>query len=206
MMTLIGANGAGKTTLLLTISGVLKAASGSIDFLGVRIDKLPSHKIVALGIAQVAQGRELFPDLTVLENLILGDQQSSTMRETQNKLSTVYKYFEILHQRTNQKAGTLSGGEQQMLALARALMASPKLLLLDEPSSGLAPTVVENVIEIIANLRKEGLTIMLVEQNAHLALDLADKGYVIENGAIVATGTACELADSDLVKRSYLGA
>lgn len=207
IVTLIGSNGAGKTTLLLTLSGVKTPTSGSVEFLGRRIDKLPSHKIVNLGIAQVPQGRQLFPNMTVLENLEVGSYQTIGSRNIniQKKVQEIYSYFEVLSKRKNQRAGTLSGGEQQMLAIGRALMTSPKLLLMDEPSSGLAPIIVQNLAEIIINLRKGGLTILLVEQNAYLALELADRGYILENGSIVASGKPTELLGSELVRRAYLG-
>ncbi|MCJ7791795.1 MAG: ABC transporter ATP-binding protein [Dehalococcoidia bacterium] len=207
LVTVIGANGAGKTTLMMAISGIVKPASGTIEFLGKRIDKLPSHAIVSLGIVQVPQGRLLFPEMTILENLEIGayratDAKSKSIRQ---KLEEVYAHFEILWERRNQMAGTLSGGQQQMLAIGRALMASPKLLLLDEPSSGLAPLMVEEIANILSNLKKTGLTTILVEQNAALALELADRAYVLEMGSIVGSGKTSDLASSELVKRAYLG-
>jgi len=207
LVALIGANGAGKTTLLMTISGIVRPTSGSIEFQETRIDILSSHAIVAMGVAHVPQGRELFPEMTVLENLELGayratDAKSKGMKQ---KLEEIYGYFETLNQRRNQKAGTLSGGEQQMLAIARALMASPKLLLLDEPSTGLAPLVVERLAQIISDLHKEGLPMLLVEQNAYLALELADRAYVLETGNIVTSGNTSDLLQSKLVKEAYLG-
>lgn len=205
IVTLVGANGAGKTTFMMTLSGIKRPASGTVEFQGARIDKLPPHDIVSMGVAQVAQGRQLFPDMTVVENLELGAYRARDTNRIEQKLQQVYGYFEVLGKRKNQRAGTLSGGEQQMLAIGRALMANPKLLLLDEPSAGLAPVIVDNLAEIITNLRKEGLTILIVEQNAHLALDIADRGYVLETGTLVAQGTASELARSELVKKAYLG-
>lgn len=207
LVTLIGANGAGKTTLLMTLSGIIKPTSGTIEFLGTRIDKLSSYALISLGIIQVPQGRLLFPEMTTLENLEMGaygakDAKTKSMKQ---KLEEVYGYFEVLKERRNQNAGTLSGGEQQMLAIGRALMASPKLLLLDEPSSGLAPLVVEELSGIISDLHEKGLTILLVEQNASLALRLADRGYVLETGRIVTSGKASELAQNELVKKAYLG-
>ena len=207
LVTLIGANGAGKTTLLMTLSGILKPTSGTIEFLGTRIDRLSSYARISLGIVQVPQGRLLFPEMTTLENLELGayratDAKSKSLKQ---KLEEIYGYFEVLKERRNQKAGTLSGGEQQMLAIGRALMANPKLLLMDEPSSGLAPLVVEELASIITNLHQKGLTILLVEQNASLALKLADRGYVLETGSIVISGKTSDLAQNELVRKAYLG-
>jgi len=206
LVTLIGSNGAGKTTFLMTLSGIIKQVSGSIEFLGTNLGKLPPHRIFSLGIVQVLQERGIFPEMTVLENLKQGAYRSPSAKIMKQKLQEIYSYFQVLAERESQKAGTLSGGEQQMLAIGRALMASPRLLLLDEPCSGLAPLIVENLAEIISNLHKQELTILLVEQNAHLALELADRGYVLENGQIVTSGKASELLQSDLVKKAYLGA
>lgn len=206
IVTLIGANGAGKTTLMMTLSGILKPKSGRIEFLGSRIDGLEPHQIVGLGIAQVAQGRHLFPQMKVIENLELGAFRCPKNANINEKLDDVYRYFGILRERKNQKAGLLSGGEQQMLAVGRALMSDVKLLLLDEPSAGLAPKVVEDLAVIIKRLReKKRLTTLIVEQNASLALDLADRGYVLQTGALVASGKASDLASSELVKKAYLG-
>lgn len=205
LVALIGSNGAGKTTLLMTISGIKKPTSGTVQFEEARVDKLPSHNIVSLGIAQVPEGRRLFPQMTVLENLELGACLSTDAEKNKQNIERVCSYFEVLGQRISQMAGTLSGGEQQMLAIGRALMTNPKLLLLDEPSLGLAPIIVEDLTQIVSNLHKEGMTILLVEQNARVALELADKGYVLETGSIVASGEAHELVHSELVKRAYLG-
>lgn len=205
LVALIGANGAGKTTFLMTLSGIIKQTSGTIEFMGAKLDKLPSHSIVSLGIAHVPQEKHLFPEMTVSENLELGAYRSKNVKGMEQKLREVHSYFEVLRERRNQKAGTLSGGEQQMLAIGRALMVSPKLLLLDEPSSGLSPLIVENLARIISNLHREGLTILLVEQNAYLALDLADRGYVLESGHVVASGKAHDLLQTELVKKAYLG-
>jgi len=189
----------------MTLSGIKKPASGTIEFMQKRIDKLPPRKIVNLGMAQIPQGKHLFPEMTVLENLELGALRSPNSAAIRQKLQEIYSYFEVLSQRTNQKAATLSGGEQQMLAIGRALMGSPKLLLLDEPSSGLAPVLVKRLTQVISDLREQGLTILLVEQNTYLALELADRAYVLETGSIVASGKASDILQSDLVKRAYLG-
>jgi len=207
LVTLIGANGAGKTTFLMSVCGMVKQAFGTIEFMGARVDKLPSHVIVSLGIIQVPQGRLLFPQMTVSENLELGARRAADIKTKglKQRSEEVYGLFEVLGKRRDQKAGTLSGGEQQMLAIGRALMGSPKLLMLDEPSFGLAPIMVEALAQVISDLHKRGLPILLVEQNAHLALELANRGYVLQTGAIVASGKASELAVSEIVKRAYLG-
>jgi branched-chain amino acid transport system ATP-binding protein len=207
IVTLIGANGAGKTTFVMTLSGIKKPNFGTIEFFGRRTDKLPPDAIISAGMVQVPQGRLLFPDMTVLENLEMGACKApdTNYKSIEQKMEEIYSYFEVLKSRRNQKAGTLSGGEQQMLAIGRALMASPKLLLMDEPTSGLAPIIVEHLAEIITDLRRVGLSILLIEQNAYLALELADRGYVLETGRIVASGNASHLLQSDLVKRAYLG-
>jgi len=205
LVTLIGSNGAGKTTLLMTICGLVREFSGTILHLGTRLDKLPAHGIYKLGIVQVPQGRRIFPEMTVFENLKQGAYRAPGVRSMRQNLEEVYGYFPVLVERKDQKAGTLSGGEQQMLAIGRALMSSPRLLLIDEPSSGLSPLFVDKVAQIIADLHRQGLTMLLVEQNAHLALELADRGYVLENGEIVTSGAASELSQSDLVKTAYLG-
>lgn len=202
LVTLIGSNGAGKTTLLMSLSGIIKPTRGEIEFLGVRIEHMPSHKIVRLGLAHVPQGRMLFPDMTVLENLEMGASPDTNVKEA---LEEVYGYFGILTERKGQKAGTLSGGEQQMLAIGRALMTKPKLLLLDEPTSGLSPIMVQGVADIVTHLHQEGVTVLLVEQNASLALGLAERGYLLQSGNLVASGTTAELTQSDLVKKVYLG-
>jgi len=205
LVTLVGSNGAGKTTFLMTLCGIVKATSGTVEFLGTRIDKLPSHSIFNLGISQVPQGRQLFPEMTVLENLELGAYQCKAREGIKDRLEEIFGYFKVLDKRKNQRAGTLSGGEQQMLAIGRALMSGPKLLLLDEPSSGLAPILVNNLTQIIKSLHKGGLTILLVEQNAFLALELADRGYILESGSVVASDNAQILLQSDLVKKAFLG-
>jgi len=206
LVTVIGSNGAGKSTFLMTLCGVIKQASGTIEFLGTSLDKLPPHRIFSLGMVQVPQDGGLFPEMMVLENLRQGAYRSPAVKDIGQKLEEIYGYFPVLSQRKNQRASTLSGGERQMLAIGRALMANPKLLILDEPGSGLAPLIVENLAEIIDNLHKQGLTILLVDQNAYLALELADKGCVLENGKIVLSGEASELLQNELVKKAYLGA
>jgi len=206
LVTVIGSNGAGKSTFLMTLCGVIKQASGTIEFMGTSLDKLPPHRIFSLGMVQVPQDGGLFPEMTVLENLRQGAYRSPAVRNMGQKLEEIYGYFPVLTQRKNQRVGTLSGGERQMLAIGRALMASQKLLILDEPGSGLAPLIVENLAMIIDHLHKQGLTILLVEQNAYLALELADKGFVLENGHIVMSGEALELLQNELIKKAYLGA
>lgn len=206
IVTLIGANGAGKTTLLMTISGIIKPKSGAIEFLGSRIDGLKPYRIVGLGISHVSQERNLFPKMTVVENLELGAYQLPKDENIKERLEEVYSYFEILCRRKNQKAGLLSGGEQQMLAVGRALMSDSRLILLDEPSAGLAPMIVRQLAKIIRKLgEKKGLTTLIVEQNATLALNLADRGYVLETGTVVASGKTSDLEGSELVKKAYLG-
>jgi branched-chain amino acid transport system ATP-binding protein len=206
IVTLIGANGAGKTTLMMTVSGILKPKSGTIKFMEKRIDTLYPHEIVSLGISQVSQGRNLFVDMTVLENLELGAYRFRKKSDHAKKLEEIYSYFEILRKYRNKKAKLLSGGEQQMLAFGRAIMGNSNLLLMDEPSAGLAPLIVMELAEIIKKLRKsKGLTTLIVEQNAILALDLADRGYVLETGRLVTEGEASVLKENDLVKKAYLG-
>lgn len=207
LVTLIGANGAGKTTFLMAVSGMIKQTFGTIEFAGTSIDKLLPHIIVRLGIVQVPQGRLLFPKMTVLENLEIGARQATDIKSKslEQRLEEVFSLFKVLRERRKQRAGTLSGGEQQMLAIARGLMGSPKLLMLDEPSFGLAPIIVLTLGRVISDLNARGLSILLVEQNAHLALELASRGYVLQSGAIVASGKTSELARSEIVKRAYLG-
>jgi branched-chain amino acid transport system ATP-binding protein len=205
IVTLIGANGAGKTTLLLSIVGVLQPTAGEISFEGARIDGLPSWEIVKRGIAPCPEGRRLWPHMTVLENLEMGGYIVSDPTELRRRIETAFSHFPILAERQTQKAGSLSGGEQQMLAIGRALMARPKLLLLDEPSLGLAPIVVERLAEIIKGIRTAGTTVVVVEQNAFMALHMADYGYVLEVGRVSLAGPARDLLRSDTVRRSYLG-
>ena len=204
VVTLIGANGAGKSTTLNTISGLLRSKTGSIEFMGQSLAKVPSHKIVERGLALVPEGRRIFLQMTVQENLEMG---AFTQKggETQQDLEKIYALFPRLKERLKQMAGTLSGGEQQMLAMGRALMSRPKLLMLDEPSMGLAPILVEQIFEIIRTLHKAGTTILLVEQNAQAALSIADRGYVLETGRIVTSGTGQELLASPEIKKAYLG-
>ena len=204
IVTLIGANGAGKSTTLQTVSGLLHSRTGSIEFLGENLSGVPAHKIVAKGLAQVPEGRRVFLQMTVEENLEMGAYTRSG-GGIDADMEKVYNYFPRLMERRRQIAGTLSGGEQQMLAMGRALMSRPKLLMLDDPSMGLAPILVEQIFEIIRTLHKAGTTILLVEQNAQAALSVADRGYVLETGKIVTSGTGAELLASPEIKRAYLG-
>jgi branched-chain amino acid transport system ATP-binding protein len=204
-VTLLGANGAGKTTTLKTISGITPAARGSIAFMGQRIDRMAPEKIVRLGISHVPEGRQVFKDLTVTENLKMGAYTRKGRRDIEASLQRVYAYYPILQERRHQLAGTLSGGEQQMLAIGRALMARPRLLLLDEPSLGLAPKLVEEIFQIIKTINHEGITVLLVEQNANKALHMAHYGYVLETGRITLMDEAKKLLQNDHVRRSYLG-
>ncbi len=203
IVALIGANGAGKSTSLKTVSGLLSSRTGSISFLGSPIDRVPAHKRVAMGLSQVPEGRRIFLQMTVLENLQMGAFTSKA--DTKAALEKVFEQFPRLQERKTQIAGTLSGGEQQMLAMGRALMSRPKLLMLDEPSMGLAPILVEQIFDIIKELHKAGTTILLVEQNAEMALKIADRAYVLESGRITVSGTGKELAASDRIKKAYLG-
>mgnify|MGYP001112838478 CR=1 FL=1 len=204
VVTLIGANGAGKSTILNTVCGLLRSRTGSIEFLDKPLSTVPAHKIVERGMAHVPEGRRVFLQMTVEENLEMGayTQPRSTVEPN---LERVYEQFPRLKERRRQVAGTLSGGEQQMLAMGRGLMSSPKLLMLDEPSMGLAPILVEQIFDIIKRLHQAGTTILLVEQNAQMALSVADRGYVLETGKIVATGTGDELLHDAAVKKAYLG-
>lgn len=206
IVTLIGSNGAGKSTTLRTISGLLKPRYGQITFKGQRIDTLPPHEIVKLGIAQAPEGRRIFPRLTVLENLEMGAFLYNTRSpEYQADLDRVLTLFPRLRERVSQKGGTLSGGEQQMLAIGRALMTRPQVLLLDEPSMGLAPVLVEQIFEIIQTINQQGTTVLLVEQNALQALSIAHRGYVLQSGEIVLEDTATNLRNNEMVQRAYLG-
>lgn len=204
IVSLIGANGAGKTTILRTISGLIRPAAGEIQFEGRSIKKEAPQKIVASGLSQVPEGRHVFPGLTVLENLEMGAflRKDNQVKEDYEQ---VFEKFPVLKERISQDAATLSGGEQQMLAMGRALMSKPKLLLLDEPSMGLAPIFIREIFSIIEEIQKQGTTVLLIEQNAHMALSIADRGYVLETGKVVLEGTGKELLSSEAVKKAYLG-
>jgi len=204
IVTLIGANGAGKSTILNTISGLLRTRTGDINFLNGNITAMAPHRIVEHGLAHVPEGRRIFLQMTVEENLEMG-AFTRTSKEAEKDLESVYNLFPRLLERKGQTAGTLSGGEQQMLAMGRAFMSRPKLLMLDEPSMGLAPILVEQIFAIIQELNKAGTTILLVEQNAQMALSIADRGYVLETGKIAISGTGKELSESDEIRRAYLG-
>ena len=205
IVTLIGANGAGKTTTMQSIMGLIPARSGEITYNGQLINKVPTHKIVHLGMTQVPEGRRVFQALTVYENLMMGAYTKKNREKIKKDLAWIYDLFPRLKERRKQIAGTLSGGEQQMLAMGRALMSHPDLLMLDEPSMGLSPILVDQVFSIIQEIHKEGTTILLVEQNAGKSLAISDRGYVLENGAIAYSGTGKELMESDEVKKAYLG-
>ena len=205
IVTLIGANGAGKSTTLRTISGLLKPKTGAINFLGKNIAGMPAHKIVREGISQVPEGRRIFAEMSVLENLELGAFTRNDSDEIKKDMEMVFGRFPRLKERMSQQAGTLSGGEQQMLAMGRALMSRPKLLLLDEPSMGLAPLLIREIFSIIADINKTGTTVLLVEQNANMALSIANRAYVLETGRITLSGDAKELAASEDVRKAYLG-
>jgi branched-chain amino acid transport system ATP-binding protein len=205
IVSLIGANGAGKSTTLMTISGVTRAKKGRVSFEGRDITKASTDGIVAMGVTQVPEGRMIFPGLTVTENLRMGGYLRKDASGLKKDLDHVLELFPILKERGRQQGGTLSGGEQQMLAIGRALMARPKLLLLDEPSLGLAPMVVENIFEVIKQISEEGTTVMLVEQNAQMALSVADRGYVLATGEVIMSGTSDELMNNKQVRVAYLG-
>ena len=205
VIALIGANGAGKTTTLQTITGMLNAQAGSIQFEGTELTKIPGHKIVSMGMAHVPEGRRVFAQLSVLENLKLGAYTIKDKTEIEESLKRVYKSFPRLEERKNQLAGTLSGGEQQMLAMGRALMSKPRIVLMDEPSMGLSPIFVEEIFNIIKEISAEGTTVLLVEQNAKKALSIADRAYVLETGKIVLEGDAKDLLNDESIKKAYLG-
>ena len=205
IVTLIGANGAGKTTTMQSIMGLIPARSGSVIYNGTDITKMPGHKIVNLGMTQVPEGRHVFQELTVYENLMMGAYTQKDKARIKADVEEVYTTFPRLGERRNQIAGTLSGGEQQMLAMGRAMMCHPKLLMLDEPSMGLSPLLVDQVFDIIKEYHKRGTTILLVEQNAGKSLAISDRAYVLENGRIAYSGTGKELAVSDEIKKAYLG-
>lgn len=205
VIALIGANGAGKTTTLHTITGLLPAKSGTITFEGQEITKIPGHKIVSMGMAHVPEGRRVFAELSVLQNLRMGAYTRKDKTEIEATLQSVYKRFPRLEERQNQMAGTLSGGEQQMLAMGRALMSHPKIILMDEPSMGLSPIFVNEIFDIIKEVSAGGTTVLLVEQNAKKALSIADRAYVLETGSIVLEGEAEDLLNNDSIKKAYLG-
>lgn len=205
VIALIGANGAGKTTILHTITGLLSPKRGSVMFEGKEITKVPAHKIVSMGMAHVPEGRRVFAELSVYENLKMGAYTRKDKKEIEESLANVYKRFPRLEERKNQMAGTLSGGEQQMLAMGRALMSKPKIILMDEPSMGLSPIMVNEIFDIISAVSEGGTTVLLVEQNAKKALGIADRAYVLETGKIVLEGKAEELLENDSIKKAYLG-
>lgn len=205
IVTLIGANGAGKTTAMQSIMGLIPAKHGSIVYDGQDIGKIPCHKIVQMGMTQVPEGRHVFQELTVYENLLMGAYTQSDQKKIKADAEEVYEWFPRLGERKNQIAGTLSGGEQQMLAMGRAMMCHPKLLMLDEPSMGLSPLLVDQVFQIIKKFHSIGTTVLLVEQNAGKSLEISDRGYVLENGRIVLSGTGAELMQSEEVRKAYLG-
>ena len=205
VIALIGANGAGKTTILHTITGLLPAKNGEVIFEGKDLLKIPAHEIISHGIAHVPEGRHVFSQLTVYDNLLMGAYTRKDKDEIEESLGDIYKRFPRLEERKGQYAGTLSGGEQQMLAMGRALMSRPRIVLMDEPSMGLSPILVEEVFDIIESIRKGGTTVLLVEQNAKKALSIADRGYVLETGNIVLEGSASSLLNDESVKKAYLG-
>ncbi len=205
IVTLIGANGAGKTTTMQSIMGLIPAKGGTVTYNGTDLSKMPCHKIVELGITQVPEGRRIFQELTVYENLLMGAYTNKSKATIKNDIERIYDKFPRLKERRNQVAGTLSGGEQQMLAMGRSLMIHPDLLMLDEPSMGLSPLLVDQVFDIIKEIHAEGTTVLLVEQNAGKSLAISDHAYVLENGRIVLSGTGEELLQSDEVKKAYLG-
>lgn len=205
IVALVGSNGAGKTTLVNTISGVVQPASGSVLFQGERVDGLPSHAVVRLGISHVPQGGKVFPDLNVRENLEMGSYPIHAWKQKTETFEQVYQLFPRLKERNNQLARTLSGGEHQMLAIGRALMSKPKLCIFDEPSYGLSPLLVKEMFKIIQSLREQGITILLIEQNVYQSLEIADRAYVLENGRISLQGDCDELLQSDHVRKAYMG-
>jgi len=205
IVALVGANGAGKSTIIKTISGLLPVSSGSIIFEGKRIENMPAHKIITNGIALVPEGRRLFPYMTVQENLELGAYVENNQKKVQENMEWVFGLFPILQERRAQLAGTFSGGEQQMLTIGRALMSKPKFLMMDEPSLGLSPMIVDEVFKTVEVLQNEGVTILLVEQNVRKSLEIANRGYVLEHGRIVLSGEAKELLEDENVKKAYLG-
>ncbi len=205
IVVLLGANGAGKSTTLKTISSLLTPEKGAISFEGTRLDEVPAHQIIEFGVAHVPEGRRLFPEMTVEENLITGSLKSEAKIKRNDTIKSVYDLFPRLHERRKQNAGTLSGGEQQMLAVGRGLMSLPKLLMFDEPSLGLAPILVSEIFQMVKNVRKQGVTVLLVEQNVKHTLTMCDRAYILENGRITMTGTSNELLNNDHIKQAYLG-
>jgi branched-chain amino acid transport system ATP-binding protein len=205
IVALVGANGAGKTTLLNTISGLLRPASGSVEFLGKRIDRLPPYRIMNLGICQIPEGRKLFSDMTVGDNLEMGAYSSEAWKRRKETLEHVYQVFPVLKERRKQSASKLSGGERQMVAIGRGLMSNPRLCMFDEPSYGLAPRLFLEVLEVVKQLRERGITILLVEQNVRNTLEVADRAYVLENGQVVLEGKGKDLLQNEQVKTAYLG-
>jgi branched-chain amino acid transport system ATP-binding protein len=204
IVSLIGSNGAGKSTTLKSLSGLMKVTSGEINFFGKSIVNLPPHQISEMAITHVPEGRRIFPDMTVEENLLLGAFNVRDKAIIKERMEKGFEHFPILKKRLHQKGGTMSGGEQQMLAIARALMNQPKLLMLDEPSMGLAPIIVDQIFSIIQELNKSGITILLVEQNAYHALQIANRGYVLQNGEVILTGTGKDLIENDEIREAYL--
>jgi len=205
MVSIVGSNGAGKSTILKTISGLLRPVSGEINFRGKRIDILPPFQITAEGLSHIPEGRKIFSKLTVLDNLLVGAHTRQSKTEVQQSLEEIYRLFPILDERKDQRGETLSGGEQQMLAIARGLMSKPKLMMLDEPSLGLMPSLSVRVIEVLKRISSQGTTILLVEQKVRDALELADRAYVLQTGTIVQEGTGAELLKSDMIRKAYLG-
>jgi branched-chain amino acid transport system ATP-binding protein len=205
IVAMVGANGAGKTTLLNTVSGLLRPASGSVEFLGRRIDRLAPHKIVQLGICQIPEGRKLFTDMTVQENLEMGAYTSEAWKRKEETLQRVYQLFPVLKERARQSASKLSGGEGQMVAIGRGLMSNPRLCMFDEPSYGLAPKLFSEVLDVVGRLHEQGISIFLVEQDVRHTLEIADRAYVVENGQIVLEGTGKDLLQNELVRKAYLG-
>lgn len=205
LVSIVGSNGAGKTTILKTISGLLKPMAGEIEFLGERIDNIPAHTIVEKGIAHVPEGRHVFGKMSIRDNLLLGAFTVNSEEQIEKTLNEVYVIFPRLKERENQKAETLSGGEQQMLAIARGLMSRPKLLMVDEMSLGLMPILVDRVLDILKEISRRGMTVLMVEQKVQEALEMADRGYILQTGRIVASGTGEELLNSEMVKKAYMG-
>ncbi len=205
IVALIGANGAGKTTTLHALSGLISAKGGSIIYKDKDISKIPPHKLVSIGMAHIPEGRRIFSEMRVLENLKMGAYTRKDREEIEDSIEKIYKRFPRLEERKNQLAGTMSGGEQQMLAMGRALMSKPEIVLMDEPSMGLSPIFVNEIFDIIKQMRREGVTVLLVEQNAKKALSVSDRAYVLENGKIVMQGRASEIMDDESIKKAYLG-